>query len=659
MIFYNLAQFCRIRNQFKVVLFVLSLKSQSAIGQRDHLTLGDKYYNEKFYIEAIQEYKAALEEKVVINKFYMNQQIARTYKMLFDYANAEIWYAKLIELGAENPAENYLHYAQILANNQKYQQSADMYAVYAQKAGKIEESAKFRGLADWATVHINDSLPRVKLYKTNIETGSRSMGLWLNKEKLFFAKPAVDNFTERTSFYDLSTLEKTDSIHFHSPQNLSEVINKSFYEGTPWVSADGSLLFYSSNASIQTKYRKEGKNHKAGLSEAGLNVLYIYTSRYKNNTWSKPVALNINHPEYSCVFPCFSKDMKHLYFSSNMQGGYGGFDLYRAEKLTDSTFGIPVNLGPDINTFQDEMYPFLNDTALFYSSRGLQGYGGADIFIARFNDNSFKTPVNAGKPINSSKDDFSLILMPNEHGLLKGYLSSNREGNHGYDHIWYFSEQPAPLPPDTILATVINRITGRPMEEVAVTLERYEKNKTPVSDSGGFTNSAGKFTFVLLKNVAYRVTFRTDGFKIFVVEIPADDHYDAFAQFGEMTLEPEAKKNTVIQIPNIYFDYDKATIRPESFPVLDQIVKYLNDNPQISIELSAHTDSRGSDGYNLKLSDKRAKSTVKYLIDQGIDAKRLTGKGYGEQKLVNSCKNGVECSEEDHEKNRRVELKVL
>jgi outer membrane protein OmpA-like peptidoglycan-associated protein/tetratricopeptide (TPR) repeat protein len=641
--------------KFLILLLFLPLIT---VAQRIHLEKGDEYFRQHFYLEAISEYKLALEENVVINKFYMTQQVARTYRMLFDYENAELWYSKLIALGDENSPENYLHYAQLLANNGKYKDSEDMYAVYAQKAGKTDQVEQYRNMARWATMHGADSTVRMKIIKTNLQTGSRSMGIWLHDGYLYYAQPVSSDYTERTAFYDLSRARLLDSLQFGMPEKLGERLNKSFYEGTPWLSADGNTLLYTSNASQKTKFRNGKKNSKDGLSEEGLNVLQICMARKSNGAWGAPVVLNINSLDYSNAFPCMSPDGSTLYFASNMPNGHGGFDLYRASRINDSTFSAPVNLGPDINTFQDEMYPYLTDTALFYSTRGLPGYGGADVYRCTLRSGSLGKPVNMGLPFNSSKDDFSFILKPHQQGLIKGYLSSNREGTHGFDHVYHFTQKAAPVPPDTILARVVNRITGRPMRDVSVAMERYDREEV-VDDTGGYTNEAGKMTLILKKNVAYRVTFRAEGFKPFVVEIPADDHYDAIARFGEIVMQPEAKKNTVIQIPNIYFDYDKATIRPESFPVLEEIVSYLNENPGIRVELSAHTDSRGSDAYNLKLSDKRAKSVVDYLIGKGIDRNRMLGKGYGETRLVNECKNGVQCSEEQHEMNRRVEMKVL
>ena len=640
---------------YVLILFGLFFVSVGR-SQRFHLDQGDEFFRRHLYREAIVEYKLALNEKMVINRYYVTKQIASTYRMLFDYEEAEQWYAELMKLGSENEPENYLHYAQLLANNQKYKEAGEMYAVYAQKIGKLDEVARYKELAAWAQVK-RDTIKKMRVNVTNIETGTRSMGIWPQGGYLYHAAPGISDFTQRTAFYDLVRAKMIDSLNFDQPEKLSGSFNKSFYEGTPWVSDDGNTLYYTGNASTAVKYRNDKKATKAGLSPDGLNVLHIYVAKRSGQDWTTPVALNING-NFSCAFPCLSPDGKTLFFASNMPNGYGGFDVYKATFINDSTFGPAVNLGAEINTEFDEMYPFVNDTALFYSSRGLPGYGGADIFVCNKVGDAYSKPKNIGKPLNSSKDDFSLVLLPNAQGLMKGYFSSNRNSSHGYDQILYCWQYPPPPPPDTIQAVVKNRITGMPMRDVAITLERYLRDQV-VPDSGGFSNAKGEVTFILKKNVAYRVTFRAEGFQLFVVEVPADDHYNAFAKFGFIELQPEVVKNTIVQIPNIYFDYDKATIRPESFPILEKIVEYLNENPTVRVELSAHTDSRGSDSYNLKLSDRRAKSVVDHLVSKGINKSRLVGKGYGETKLNNHCANGVQCTEEEHEVNRRVEMKVL
>jgi outer membrane protein OmpA-like peptidoglycan-associated protein len=628
----------------------------SVAAQRDHLDKGDAFYKQRFYIEAIGEYKLALEENMVVNKYNMTQRVAATYKMLFDYENAELWYSKLVALGDENTAENYLNYANILCNNGKYDEAREYFVQYANKAGKTV--GDYEQLALWAPSNL-DSMWDMNVNKTNIETGSRSMGFWVAGNQLFYSKPVIDEFAKQTAFYDLAVAEMTDSVTFNAPQKIGDHTNRAFYEGTPFVSKDGNYMYYTANSSEVTKLRSKKKNGKKGVSKEGLNNLKIYRIKKSGSGWGQPLEMNFNSHEYSCAFPCLSADEKHLYFASNMEGGQGGFDLYRSSKINDSTWSAPKNLGATINTDQDEMYPFLNDTLLCYSSKGLPGYGGADVFMASINGLDFGTVQNMGIPVNSSKDDFSFVLQSQESGLLKGYLSSNREGVHGYDYIYHFSQKPAPIYPDTIYGIAMNKISLQPIEGVKVSLFKYMEEGKIQDDGRQTTNKRGDVTLILDKNIPYRVTFEKEDYKPVVIEIPATDRKDVVALFGRIEMQPIPRKNTVINIPNIYFDYNKSSIRKDSYPILDNIVKYLNENPTIRVELSAHTDARGSDDYNYKLSHRRAKSTVKYLIGKDISSSRLRYKGYGEKRIINRCKNGVECSDDEHIVNRRVEMKVL
>lgn len=637
-----------------LLIIIASCSLLQGAAQREHLDKGDEFYRQKFYREAIEEYKKALSENVVVNKHYMTRQIARTYHMLFDYQKAEEWFEKLIGMGEEGDTLDMLYYAQVLCNNQQYEKAKDIYGLYARKTDRDPQN--YERLATWPLEH-NDTAWSMQVYPANIETGSRSMGIWLHKDRMYYAQPVIDEFQEQTAFYDLAVMKRIDSVSFGEPKKMGGNLNRSFYEGTPYITPDGESIYFAANASEATKYRdKERRLNKARLSASGDNTLNIYLTRKEGEEWSDPVLISINSIQYNCVFPSFSMDGKYLYYASDKPGGKGGYDLYRALKLSDSTFAEPENLGDAVNTELDEMYPFLNDTALFFATRGLPGYGGADIFYLKHGTSN---AINLGMPINSSKDDFSMILLPNEDQLLKGYLSSNRSGQHGYDSVYYFAQDPWPVYPDTISGFAFNRITEEPLTDVKITLERYIDSESLELDSMCTTGMQGEVTLYLDKEVPFRVTFRKEGFKRVEFEIPAAEREDVVAYFGRITMEPEAKKNTIIDIPNIYFDYDKATIREESFPILDNIVNYLNANPDIRVELSAHTDSRGSDWYNLRLSDRRAKSTLDYLVKKGIDPSRLISKGYGEKMLRNHCKNGVQCTDEEHEYNRRVEMKIL
>ena len=635
---------------------LLCLFTLNLLSQRDKLSEADEFYKRRFYKEAIELYKEALEENVIVNKFYMTQQIARTYKMLFDYENAEMWYAKLLALNSEDNSQiNYLHYAQILMNNEKYEAAKTAFNSYYNIIQKPKLGKKAIENCNWA-IKYKDSLKRINVSVTNIETGSRSMGIYPYNNGLIYSKPQIQDFETKTAFYDLAFLNKNDSISFDSAKAIPGETNKSFYEGTPYITPNGKYLYYTSNVTEIKKYRSRKRDKKKlPISKDGLNILKIYRAKNVNGKWINVTELNINSNEYSCAFPNISKDGKTLYFSSNKNGNY---DIYFSTKVNDTLWGPAISCGTNVNSDQDEFYPYITDTALYFSSKGKNGFGGADIYYSMKNCTSFSVAHNMGKPINSSKDDFSFVTIKNEQNLLEGYLSSNRYGTHGYDHIYYFKEIPKLVFPDTIKGITINRITNKPIEGVQIELEKYKELNLEF-DSTGNTNSNGSMHLVLAKHLPYKVTFTKEGFKPVEVEIPILNREDVIVKFGRIVLEPLAKKNTVIQIPNIYFDFDKASIRKESYEILDNIVSYLNYNPNIKVELSSHTDSRGSDSYNMRLSQKRANSTVKYLVEKGIDPNRLKGVGYGETKLQNKCKNRVKCSDEEHEFNRRVEMKVL
>ena len=635
---------------------LLCIFTLNALSQRDKLSEADEFYKRRFYKEAIDLYKEALEENIIVNKFYMTQQIARTYKMLFDYENAEMWYAKLLALNSEDNSQiNYLHYAQILMNNEKYEAAKTAFSSYYNIIQKPELAKKAIENCNWAINH-RDSLKRMNVYVTNIETGSRSMGIYPYKNGLIYAKPQIQYFDKKTAFYDLAFLSKTDSITFDSAKVIPGETNKSFYEGTPYISTDGKFLYYTSNATEAKKYRSRLRDKKKlPISKDGLNILKIYRAENVNGKWINVKELNINSNEYSCAFPNISNDGNTLYFSSKKNGNY---DIYYSTKVNDTLWGPAINCGSNVNSGHDEFYPIITDTALYFSSKGKNGFGGADIYYSMKEGANFGVAQNMGKPINSSKDDFSFVTIKNEQNLLEGYLSSNRYGTHGYDHIYYFKEIPKPIFPDTIKGIATNRITNKPIEGVKIELKKYKELNLEF-DSTGSTNSNGAMHLVLVKHLPYKVTFTKEGFKQVEVEIPTLNREDVIAKFGRIVLEPVTQKNTIIQIPNVYFDFDKASIKEESYKILDNVVSYLNDNPEIKVELSAHTDSRGSDSYNIRLSQKRANSIVKYLVEKGINPKRLKCVGYGETKLLNKCKNRVKCSDEEHEFNRRVEMKVL
>ena len=636
-----------------IIILIVALNSGQLLAQKDNMVKGDEYFNKRMYKEAIESYKLALNEKIVFNKYEMTKRVAQTYKMLFDYQNATEWYERLVAIEDRIEPKFIFDYALLLCNVEKYEDAKPVFKKYFDAVGKPDSYSKYEQSCNWAISNAN-KLQDVRIYKTNIETGSRSLGIAFYNDGVVYAKPQAQDFDLKTVYYDLAFSKKIDTAKFDVPIILQGETNHSFYEGSPSFSVDNNKLYYTGNSTELTKYNdRKAKRKNIQISSEGVNILKVYQADKKNGNWMKGAELTFNSKEYDCAFPSLSKDGKRLYFVSNMSGGFGGFDVYLVNKISDSTWSEPINLGAEINSEFDEMYPFEDNDTLYFSSKGREGFGGADIYKSYIKNGKYSKAENLGKPYNSSKDDFSFIVNNNDR---MGYLSSNREGNNGYDHIFefYFPEQP-----DTINGLALNKITTKPIAGLEVKLHKVNAEGIPELIETFSTNSDGKVQLILEKHVEFYVTFYHPGFDAQTFEIPAENRADVVAKFGQLMFMPIPKKNDVIKIDNIYFDYNKASVKEESFSVMDVIVEYLKTNSTISVELSAHTDSRGSDAYNLKLSAGRAKSVVEYLVKKGIEKSRLVPKGYGETKLVNKCSNNVKCSEDEHQENRRVELKVL
>ena len=636
-----------------ITLIALVIISSVAVGQKKHLDNGDEFFNKRMYKEAIEEYKIALDEKMVFSKYKMTKRIAQTYKMLFDYEAASEWYGKTAKFTDEAEPKFIFEYAQLLCNLEKYEIAKTQFKRYYETIEQPDNYKHYEEICDWA-IQNKDVVGGVIVSKTNLETGGRSMGVSFYKEGVVYAQPQSNDYITKTVYSDLAYAKRNDTATFDSPSILSGDLNNSFYEGSPSFSTDEKRMFYTGNATETVKYRdRKVKRKNIPLSKEGLNILHIYESKNVNGKWTKGESIAINGNDFDCVFPYLTKDEKRLYFASNMLNGFGGFDLYYSDLIGDTIWGKPINLGKQINTELDEMYPYIDSDTLYFSSKGKKGFGGSDIYKSVINGTAYGEPINMGKPYNSSKDDFSFIIKNKDR---TGYFSSNRHGTHGYDNIYEFN---IPEELDTIRGLAINKITEEPIGDLIVKLNAFGAEELPKLISEFTTNTNGKVTLVLKKHIEYLVTIYHPEFDGQTFKIPAENRADVIAEFGKLVFMPTPKKDKIVKIDNIYYDFNKSTIKEASYPVLDRIVEYLNVNSTLKVELSAHSDSRGGDRYNLNLSSKRAKSVVTYLVGKGIEKSRLTPKGYGEQKLVNKCANGVECSEEQHQQNRRVELKNL
>lgn len=639
------------RNIF--ILVILCARFNGFCQDKPSIDQGDFNMEHHFYKEALQSYKQiVLAEITATEKLHVQTQIALAYYSLFDYENAEKQYALILKDSILENIEEWLQYGHILRNNEKYDAAISAYENYALYSGKFSAVDFFEQSCRWAKNN-RDSIQTYNIYQTNLETGGRSFGVGYFQNGLVYSRSQSLDFDVKTTFYDISFAEKENDSVFKTPIPYKGELNRSFYEGSPTFTKDQKTMYYTGNASERLKYKERNRRKKGyEISSDGINILKIFEVNLTDSGWSERKELSFCSNEFSCTHPSLSDDGGSLYFVSNMKGGYGGYDVYVSHKK-DSSWSAPINLGPSINTESNEMTPFYMTNELYFSSKGNMGYGGSDIFRATFSvTGELESVKNIGKPFNTSKDDFAFVLHPDkEHG----YLSSNRGGTHGYDHIYGF-EKFEIIYPDTIRGIAKNRITGVPISGIKVTVEPdLDRVFHPIKE----TDQAGEIVLILPKDKEFLVTFYAKGFEPLEIIIPSTNREDVLAMFGNLELIPVAKKDKIITIDKIYFDYDKASIRDESIPALEKLLEFLSYHSKIAVELSAHTDARGSDSYNRRLSQKRAESTVSWLVEHGVNADRMIPVGYGESKLINQCKNRVKCSDDEHMKNRRVELKVL
>jgi peptidoglycan-associated lipoprotein len=438
-------------------------------------------------------------------------------------------------------------------------------------------------------------------------------------------------------------------VDVQNVQEMPEFPNEQgLNQGTIAISPDGNTIVYARGNSTSKK---------------DLPDVSLFASYFRGAAFTEPIFLPLNEdPNFWNSTPTFSPDGETLYFASNRPGGYGGTDLYKATRVANGDFGNVQNLGPEINTAGNEMFPMpVASGEFFFASDGHPGFGKLDLFVAENNEGKLEIK-NLGKNINSIADDFGIFFTdyPKE-----GFITSNREGGVGDDDIYYFQDQtPKPKIVNVFLNVTTKERKEGGGEEILPQTRVALYDETNKSIDGDFTNPKGQvrfklevdkdFSIIASKNgyftqsINYTTKGKTPAPETLVQDI-TNVTLDTTIVLEQLVLEK------AIVLENIYYDLDKADIRPDAAEELDKLVKILKDNPNIRIELSSHTDDRASDAYNLDLSQRRAESAVEYLVSQGIERDRMVARGYGESQLI--IPNAT--TEEEHQRNRRTEFKVI
>ena len=786
----------------------------NAVKGQSLISLADKEYKSMAYLRAASLYEEAIKGNNLGEKEELaaKAKLAYSYRQLKDSENVERVLQEMISsYGEELPepyVENYLYFAEALASNGKYSEAQETYEKYTNLSTSDQYGPSFAKLynnvalltknagsykvdrldlnssdADFSPMYYKegivfvsartkakgirrvfdwDQTPFLDLYyldnlkklkgKTEASTlgGSKAVGSndkYSRRRKSILGRDSYTALTandSRTVGFFAGSAYNSNLGYEENPRTESERLNKTinskYHEGPVSFFKEGDRVIFT---------RNNYNNGQYGESEEGINKLKLYSAELIKGEWTKIEELPFNSDEFSTGHPALNPDNTLLYFVSDRPGGEGGTDIY-VSRLEDGKWSEPTNLGPEVNTKGNEMFPFVDANGnLYFSSDGRPGLGDLDVFFAPMESYAkAKKSINLGAPINSNKDDFGLIT---DGERTQGYFSSNRKGVPLDDDIYRFRREGPLYACRDLTVSVYDAETKKPLANALVQIEdksspekmrqlqtdslgnlfmclasenefifvasetgyqnntlgfttaafdderpslleiplKKAKSEKPVEAASSMANAQG---FVLAQNgtrplSGIRVSIKddTDGTKQEVVTdakgqytfvaVPGHNYSldvaaDEYGTFGKKIVGYDAsrtadldilmfEKGEAVKIENIYYDLDKAAIRPDAAQELDKVVEVLEKYPNMKIELGAHTDSRATSRYNRILSNNRAKEARNYLVSKGIDGKRISAKGYGESKLVNKCGDGTECSEEEHQKNRRTEIRIM
>ena len=651
------------------VIFAQEDKEKLKKENESKIKKANDLYGKYAYIDAIKIYERIAEQGYVDQNVLEN--LGNSYYFNADYTTALKWYDKLFE-NAKKDSQNYkitpeyyYRYAQCLKSVERYDEAKIILDQFVKLTGKDDLRArKLEEHADYLQV-IKDNSGRLTIKPVEINTEFSEYGTaFYGKDEVVYTASrktsarGTSNWTGE-GYYDLFRA-KFSNGQLSKEEPFSSKLNSLLNESSPVFTRTMDTIYFTRN--YQVPLSKEEKKKKAEEKV----LLELYRSVRKNNEWTDPVRLPFNVTGYSVAHPAITPDGKWLYFASDIKETRGKSDIFRVRiNHKKGLYGKPENLGDLINTEGRETFPFISSkNVLFFSSDGLPGLGGLDVFAVKIEqDGSLKRLQNIGRPGNTPDDDFAFVL---DEDRSIGFLSSNRPGGKGKDDIYYFVQN-RPLEFDckkTIKGIVKDIDTKEVLGHVTLTLSDSDQkemakieNKTNGDYDFGVKTVNCDDTFVFLR--AQREDYAVVEEQVNIREKGTVIEKEILMKTTKKKLQKGDDLAKIFQIKEIKFDLNKYNIRPDAAAELVKIVEAMKDHPTMKISIRSHTDSRGSDKYNLILSDKRAKATMAWIVSQGIAKNRLTAKGYGETQLVNHCKNGVPCSEEEHQENRRSEFIIV
>ena len=621
-------------------LSIFSLNAQDNISKK-----ADKQFSRLEFVKASESYKKLIDKGNASD--YIVGQLAECYYNIFNTVEAEKWYATLAE-DSTDPTIIF-RYSQMLKANGKYKLSNKWMLKFVELRPADNRSTTFMKDPNYLPKIISKG-KRFNVQNLDINSEYSDFGGTLNNNKLYItsSRNTVGLFdigrwiTQRISYgwnnepyLDVYSFDVSESGSYINEDYLDSNINTKYHEGLASFDANGNM-YLTRESFYENEYVEDPESNNI----TSLLGIYKITRGDKN-----VVGLNINSIEYSVKNPSISADGKTLYFSSDMPGGFGNFDIYRGDINGNGDINNIENLGQKVNTEGQEMFPFIgNENTLYFSSDSQLGLGGLDVFFTKEVDGKWASARNVGIPVNSNADDFAFSI--NETSG-EGFISSNRSGGKGSDDI-YSIKRLVPICDVLLTANVMDAKTKLGIDSATTSVSDKEGNIA----SSKTSSEKGIAEFMLVCNETGKLIVSKEGYNSKIVDIEISNE-----EFKSMDIMLDPIEKIIVaqkvELNSIYFDFDKSNIKSEAAFELDNLVQVMIKYPELTVSIESHTDSKGASSYNQKLSERRAKTTMQYVVSKGIDSSRLSADGKGESNPIVDCSN---CNKKEDQLNRRSEF---
>lgn len=624
----------------KLFIFFFALSSTFMVAQKK---LADKFYKNYAYVKATELYEEAV--KKGDSSEHVLTRLGDCYYNNSQSKEAAFWYGKAVNKYDKINPEYLFKYIQSLRSIGNYV-DADKWLVRFKDIQSGDTRIKD---FDVNNLDMYDDLAStedvvVEIMNMPFNSEFSDFGGFISDATLYFASARNTHLKKRYGWnaepfldiYQVDMSEKDGKTDYGTPDFINSTeINTPYHEATVAITNDGKTMYFTRD--------NVDKKNKLDYNRKGTSHLKLYKATLEGNSWTNVVELPFNDNYFSNGHPALSPDNNKLYFVSDREGGYGQTDIYEVDILENGKYSEPRNLGPKVNTEGREMFPFVaKDNTFYFSSDGYLNLGLLDIYKSNIFKDENAEPENLGAPYNSGYDDFAFFMNDTTN---TGYFSSNRPGGKGSDDIYSFNAEPCK---QRIEGITRNSKTNDLLAGVEVKL--INKNGKIITSM--LTTESGKFEFDVDCDKNYTIVGSKSDYKDALKDV-ATNFDNGKVSNADLSLIPLIDLDQIVINP-IFFDFDKWNIRTDAEYELENIVDVMREHPDMVIKIESHTDSRGSDSYNHKLSDRRAKSTRDYLLSRGIAPERIESAiGYGETQLLNNCSNGVKCTAEEHQLNRR------